>query len=99
VRVAGAVRVPRPCSPRPDARPERRDILEDEREDVIRELAGQFLPVFRGSPDGVYPWLDEANKACNGRLAGLFGFSVEEWCATQPFLDNLVAEADRSVFS
>jgi PAS domain-containing protein len=73
--------------------------LEDEREDVIRELDGQFLPVFRGSPDGVYPWLDEAHKACNGRLAGLFGFSVEEWCATQPFLDNFVAEEDRSVFS
>lgn len=73
--------------------------MEDEREDVIRELAGQFLPVFRGSPDGVYLWLDEAHKACNERLAGLFGFSVEEWCAAQPFLDNLVAEEDRSFFS
>ncbi len=73
--------------------------MEDERDDLIRELAGQFLPVFRESPDEVYLWLDEAHKSCNGRLAGLFGFSVEEWCAAQPFLDNLVAEADRSVFS
>jgi PAS domain S-box-containing protein len=73
--------------------------LEDEREDAIRELAGQFRSVMEGSPDGVYLWLDEAHKACNERLAGLFGYTVEEWCATQPFLDNFVAEEDRGVFS
>jgi PAS domain S-box-containing protein len=73
--------------------------LEDEREDVIRELVEQFRPVLKQSPDGVYLWLDEAHKACNERLAGLFGYTVEEWCATQPFLDNFVAEEDRAVFS
>ena len=68
-------------------------------ENVIRELAEQFRPVMEQSPDGVYLWLDEAHKACNGRLAGLFGFTVEEWCSTQPFLENFVAEEDRGVFS
>lgn len=71
----------------------------DEREDVVRELAEQFRPVMEGSPDGVYLWLDEAHKACNERLAALFGHTVEEWCAAQPFLDNFVAEEDRKVFS
>jgi PAS domain-containing protein len=73
--------------------------LEDEREDVIRELAEQFRPVLEESPDGVYLWLDEAHKACNERLAGFFGFTVEEWRAAQPFLDNFVAEEDRGIFS
>jgi hypothetical protein len=55
---------------------ERGDVLEDEREDVIRELAEQLRPVLKRSPDGVYLWLDEARKACNERLAGLFGLTV-----------------------
>jgi PAS domain S-box-containing protein len=70
-----------------------------ENETVIRELAEQFRPVMEGSPDGVYLWLDEAHKACNERLANLFGYTVEEWCATEPFLENFVAEEDRKVFS
>ena len=67
--------------------------------DVIRELAEQFRPVMEQSPDGVYLWLDEAHKACNERLAKLFGFTVEEWQATQPFLENFVVEEDRKMFS
>jgi PAS domain-containing protein len=51
------------------------------------------------SPDGVYLWLDETHKVCNERLAKLFGFTVEQWSATQPFLDNFVAEEDRRMFS
>jgi PAS domain S-box-containing protein len=70
-----------------------------ENETVIRELAEQFRPVMEGSPDGVYLWLNEAHKACNERLANLFGYTVEEWCATEPFLENFVAEEDRKVFS
>jgi PAS domain S-box-containing protein len=70
-----------------------------ENETVIRELAEQFRPVMEGSPDGVYLWLNEAHKACNERLANLFGYTVEEWCATEPFLEKFVAEEDRKVFS
>ncbi len=51
------------------------------------------------SPDGVYLWLDEAHKACNERLADLFGFTVEEWREAQPFLESFVAEGDRAHYS
>ena len=70
-----------------------------EPEDIIRELAKQFRPVMEQSPDGGYLWLDETHKVCNERLAKLFGFTVEQWSATQPFLDNFVAEEDRRMFS
>ena len=70
-----------------------------EPEDIIRELVEQFRPVMEQSPDGVYLWLDETHKVCNERLAKLFGFTVEQWSATQPFLDNFVAEEDRRMFS
>ena len=70
-----------------------------EPEDIIRELAEQFRSIMEQSPDGVYLWLDETHKVCNERLAKLFGFTVEQWSATQPFLDNFVAEEDRRMFS
>lgn len=70
-----------------------------EREVTVRELAEQFRPVMEGSPDGVYLWLDEAHKVCNERLADLFGYTVEEWSATEPFLDNFVAEEDCKLYS
>ena len=73
--------------------------MESEYETVVRELAEQFRPIMKQSPDGVYLWLDEAHKTCNERLANLFGYTVEEWCATEPFLENFVAEEDRKVFS
>jgi PAS domain S-box-containing protein len=73
--------------------------VKSEREEMFRELAGHFRPVFEESPDGVYLWLDETNKACSRRLAELFGFTVEEWCAAEPFLDNFVAEEDRAIYS
>ncbi len=73
--------------------------MKDEHSHAISELAEQFRPIMEQSPDGVYLWLDEAHKMCNERLASLFGYTVEEWCATQPFLENFVAEEDRAIFS
>lgn len=73
--------------------------MESEREQVMRELAEHFRPVFESSPDGVYLWLDEANKTCNERLAEMFGFTVEEWREAELFLDNFVAEEDRAIYS
>lgn len=70
-----------------------------EREDYTKELAEHFRPIMEGSPDGVYLWLDEAHKVCNERLADLFGYTVEEWSTTEPFLDNFVAEEDRKLYS
>ena len=73
--------------------------MKSEHETAMGELVEQFRPIFEQSPDGVYLWLDEAHKACNERLANLFGFTVGEWSATQPFLDNFVAEEDRRLYS
>lgn len=73
--------------------------MKSEHETAIGELIEQFRPIIEGSPDGVYLWLDEAHKACNERLANLFGFTAEEWSATQPFLENFVAEEDRRLYS
>lgn len=70
-----------------------------EREDTVRELVEHFRPIMEGSPDGIYLWLDEAHKVCNERLADLFGYTVEEWSATEPFLENFVAEEDRKLYS
>jgi len=73
--------------------------MKSEYQTAMQELVEQFRPVMDESPDGVYLWLDETHKACNERLANLFGFTVEEWSTTQPFLDNFVAEEDRSLYS
>jgi PAS domain S-box-containing protein len=68
--------------------------------DLIQSLADQYRPVFENSPDGVYLWLDETpHKVCNERLARMFGYTVEEWSATQPFLETFVAEEDRAIYS
>src|SRR3989304_6445162 len=67
--------------------------------DTIRDLVEHLRPVLENSPDGVYLWLDETHKVCNQRLADLFGCTVEEWCATAPFLDSFVAEDDRDLYS
>ena len=68
-------------------------------EGIVQELAEQFRPILDQSPDGVYLWLDETHKVCNERLATMFGYTVEEWCEAQPFLESFVAEEDRYVFS
>lgn len=73
--------------------------MESERAEIVRELSEHLRPVFESSPDGVYLWLDEEHKACNERLADLYGFTVEEWRGAQPFLDNFVAEEDRGLYS
>lgn len=73
--------------------------VESGREEIMRELAEQFRPVFEGSPDGVYLWLDEAHKACNERLAKMLGYTTREWAEAEPFLDSFVAEEDRAIYS
>lgn len=65
----------------------------------IAALRGQFAGVLEESVDGVYLWVDEHHKACNERLAAMFGYTVDEWCAAAPFLETFVAAADREAFS
>ena len=65
---------------------------------AVRDLEGQYGLVMDKSADGVYIYLDDEHKACNEKLARLFGYSKEEWERTSPFLDNFVApESQESV--
>jgi PAS domain-containing protein len=73
--------------------------MRSEHDELLRELSDQFRPVLERSPDGVYLWLDERHKICSERLAGMFGCTVEEWCAAEPFLESFVAEEDRGLYS
>jgi len=66
--------------------------------EVIERLADHLAPVFESSPDGVYVWLDESHKACSERLARLFGHTVDEWRAAEPFLGRFVAPEDRQLY-
>jgi PAS domain S-box-containing protein len=67
-------------------------------EQAIAELAEHLRPVFEQSTDGVYVWLDEANKRCNQKLAKMFGYTVEEWEAVGDFANSLVADPDRGLY-
>jgi PAS domain S-box-containing protein len=68
-------------------------------EDAIPQLAEHLRPIFEGSPDGVYIWLDERHLACNERMAEMFGLSVDEWAAEPGFLQRFVHEDDQGLFS
>ena len=45
----------------------------------------------------MYICLDDAKKMCNERLAQMYGYSVEEWRASESFLDSFVPEADQDM--
>lgn len=66
---------------------------------LMEELTEQFRPVLDSSPDGVYLWLDEAHKICNERLAAMFGYTVEDWCAAPSFLASFVADEDQEMYA
>lgn len=70
----------------------------DQKQAIIEELAEHLQPVFKNSPDGVYLYLDDAHKVCNEKLAKLFGYTVSEWCAKQPFQASFVAEQDQQSY-
>lgn len=72
---------------------ERRE--KEEHRFLIKDLARQYMPIMDLSSDGIYIYLDDEHKLCNGNLANLWGYSQEEWNNNSPFLENLVAEGSR----
>jgi PAS domain S-box-containing protein len=70
-----------------------------EHEQVLNELLKQFAPIFSNSPAGVYLYLDDNHKVCNGKMAEMFGTTVEEWNRTPDFLQDFVAPEDRELFA
>jgi PAS domain-containing protein len=65
---------------------------------ILHELSEQFRPLFEGSPEGIYLYIDEVHKVCNARFASMFGLRVAEWEAMEGFVNVHVAEADQERF-
>jgi PAS domain S-box-containing protein len=71
----------------------------EEHEKILRELAGQFGPLFESSPFGVYLYVDDTHKICNERMARMHGMTVEEWQNTLTFLNDFIVEEDREMYA
>ncbi|MBS3076998.1 PAS domain S-box protein [Candidatus Pacearchaeota archaeon] len=71
----------------------------DDHTKILEELEARIKPLLDNSPDGIYFWLDETNMICNEKLASIFGYTIKEILSKTPFLENLIAEDYREVFS
>ena len=71
----------------------------DEHEQILREMAEQFGPLFDRSPVGVYLYVSDVHKICNERMAQMHGMTVEEWRNTPTFLNDFIAEEDRELYA
>ena len=72
---------------------------QEEHEQILREMAELFEPLFSSSPVGVYLYVDDVNKICNERMAGIHGMTVEEWQNAPTFLNDFIAEEDRAMYA
>ena len=69
-------------------------------EEVTDQLVEHLRPVFDGSPDGVYVWLDETHWVCNQRFAEIFGYGApSELNNTPHLLQRIVDEEDQGAVS
>jgi PAS domain S-box-containing protein len=73
--------------------------MDDQHEEIIREVAEQFAPILENSPDGVYLWLDEDHMVCNERFAQMFGATAAEWNARPPYFEDIIVEDDMSMYA
>lgn len=62
---------------------------------VVQQMADFYRPLMDVSSDGIAVYLDDEHKTCNQNLADMFGYTIEEWSATFPFLDTFVAPESR----
>jgi PAS domain S-box-containing protein len=72
---------------------------EEEHEQILREMADQFGPLFDRSPVGVYLYVDDIHKICNERMARMHGMTVEEWQNTPTFLNDFIVPDDREMYA
>ena len=68
-------------------------------EQILREIADHFGPLFERSPFGVYLYVNDRHKTCNERMAQMHGMTVEEWQNTPTFLNDFIAEEDREMYA
>lgn len=72
---------------------------DEEHEQILREMADQFGPLFDRSPFGVYLYVDDVHKFCNERMARMHGMTIEEWTNAPTFLNDFIAEEDREMYA
>lgn len=66
---------------------------------IIRALLYQLLPVFDGSTEGVFVYLDGEHKSCNERLADMFGYTPGQWEEAYPFEQFFAGESKDEVMA
>jgi PAS domain S-box-containing protein len=53
---------------------------DEHHEHLMEEVAREFEPVLKNSPQGVYIYLDDTHKICNEKFAEMLGYSsVQDW--------------------
>jgi PAS domain-containing protein len=61
------------------------------RDETLRAIAAELRPVFDGSPQGIYIYLDEHHKVCNQRFAEMLGYdSPADWDRPASFTEQYV---------
>ncbi len=67
-------------------------------ENLIKELAEQFEPIFTNSPQGVYLYLDNTHKICNQKFADMLGYkSIDDWATNKAPVGYAVEEDQRKI--
>lgn len=61
--------------------------------DLLGDLVAELQPLLDESEQGIYVFLDEAHKVCNGKFATMLGYaSAEEWAGTQGSFTELFVD-------
>ena len=64
---------------------------------ILSALTDELRPVFEGSPQGIYIYLDETHKVCNQKFAEMLGYdSPDDWNRPGSFTEQYVAPDSRS---
>ena len=71
----------------------------EEHQQILREMADHFGPVFDRSPFGVYLYVDDVHKICNERMARMHGMTVEEWQNKPTFLNDFIVPEDWEMYA
>jgi len=66
-------------------------------QEIVSKVRAQMADVFEESKQGVYVYLDDANKVCNKRFASMLGYSSpKEWSeVNENFPEVFVSPKDR----
>ena len=73
---------------------------EHHHEELVKGITAQLKPILDKSPQAIYVYLDDTNKACNKKFADLLGYkSAREWQDTEAPLADVVEEDQERVIA